>query len=97
MRPLCCDHCGFDHLHQCSVDVYVEKEGAEGLHVQVSSPPLGTYPDPEPPWTPVKIDLDMSGNPSGYRYGTVIKLWCEGCHKLSEWEVVQSKGQTYVE
>ena len=77
-----CPHCGSEHTHHSGVDVYARvQEDAEGYHAKVDR-------------TGVRVDSNLSGNPSSRRDGLVVHLWCEMCYYTHDLLIRQHKGQT---
>jgi hypothetical protein len=82
---LCCEHCGFNYLHQIKVDVF-ERSGEDsnkGLHVTTQG-------------VMASINTDMEGNPSSRRDGIKITFNCENCDGLTYLYIIQHKGCTYI-
>jgi hypothetical protein len=84
-----CAHCGSEYVHQEQVEVFVrlKEDDQVGLHVTVKGGQDAV----------LEIDHSMKGNPSARRQGVAIRLWCEACDKRSTFEVVQHKGNTFIE
>lgn len=83
--PVRCSHCGFDYTHQFETHVFERPEDAKhGNHVTVNN-------------NDVKIDRDISKNPSGRRHGVSILLSCEGCDGITRLDIIQHKGNTLIE
>jgi hypothetical protein len=83
---LLCPKCGNNNLHQFKVETFARVEdSAKGIHVIVEGTDI------------MKLDNDMSGNPSARRDGVSIHFSCESCPQVSVLTVVQHKGTTYLE
>lgn len=81
---LTCPGCGGDYIHHYQVDTYSRHEdGSVGHHVQASV-------------SAVKLDNDLSGNPSTRRHGLSILFWCEYCDDISKMTIAQHKGSTEI-
>lgn len=79
-----CPHCGCENVHHARVDAYARvQEDAEGHHARVDR-------------TGVRVDTDLSGNPSSHRDGIRISMWCECCDFIHDLEITQHKGQTFI-
>lgn len=79
-----CPNCGSENTHHTAVDVYARlREDADGHHARVDR-------------TGVKVDTDISGNPSRRRDGIKINLWCEECNFIHDLEISQHKGNTII-
>lgn len=80
-----CPHCKGDYLHHHLVEVFERQQDApEGLRVSIEHDVVLT-------------DTCMDGNPSARRNGLIIHFECENCEARSKLEIVQHKGQTFVE
>ena len=79
-----CPSCGVNYLHHVAVEVWERKEDKDmGLHVKVGD-------------CEMSVDNNLKGNPSSRRHGLSITFMCEGCHKHHILDVVQHKGQTFI-
>ena len=83
MKEFVCPLCFSSYVHHTKVEVFERKEDEEGLHVSVSG-------------GEVKINTDLSNNPSPRRHGLLIHFWCEGCMREFTCFMAQHKGQTLV-
>lgn len=80
-----CPSCGFNYLHQEVVEIFERVEDAvDGLHVKVEKLSL-------------TADTNLKGNPSRRRHGLTIKFSCEGCNCRPVLEIIQHKGNTFVD
>ncbi|MBA4067973.1 MAG: hypothetical protein C0501_30575 [Isosphaera sp.] len=80
-----CPGCGFEYLHQQSVEVFErDEDDARGTHVTVTR-------------AGAAADADLSGNPSERRQGLKVAFRCEGCWAVSTLALAQHKGHTFVE
>jgi hypothetical protein len=80
-----CPHCGCEFITPTSVNVYSRREDMQmGLHVAVEFYSLSST---------ATID-DLAGNPSPRRSGVTITFACEGCHRVTEIDFAQHKGET---
>ncbi|PHR55051.1 MAG: hypothetical protein COA47_14500 [Robiginitomaculum sp.] len=81
---LCCPSCGSNNIAHKNIDIFDRKEGRKHeFHVSVSE---GV----------VKVDNDLSQNPSGNRGGIKIGFECEGCGEKSLLKITQHKGVTFI-
>lgn len=82
---LTCPSCGGEYLHHDGIEWFDRAEDAEtGDHVSVNK--LG-----------VVVNHSLVGNPSPRRGGLFVTFWCEGCDRRARFELIQHKGQTFVE
>ena len=85
---LACPHCGADEsgtLHQIEATVYFRNEDDHnGVTVRATSA-LDGY-----------IGTDQTGNPSARRDGISVLFSCEQCTATSKLNIVQHKGDTYL-
>ena len=85
---LLCPRCGGDYLHHGQVEVFARTEDAAvGLHTTTSA-------------GDVRVDRDLSGNPSARRHGVTIAFSCELCDEddqaVLRLTIAQHKGQTFL-
>lgn len=85
---LLCPCCHYTYLHHEKVEVFERYEDTEsgrpsGLHVTIDGG--------------VKIDRDVTENPSSRRDGLKIFFWCEGCGAKPVLTLLQHKGNTGVD
>lgn len=82
---LICPGCKCDNLHQYRVDVFFrEKEDSQkGYAVTISDKGVIT-------------NSEMKDNPSQRRDGMFVRFYCEQCDVISQLEIVQHKGTTYL-
>jgi hypothetical protein len=82
---LLCPRCGDDYLHHGRVEVFARTEDATGVHTTVEA-------------ETVRVDRDLTGNPSGRRHGVTIAFSCEGCPDDPDLllTIAQHKGQTFL-
>ncbi len=79
-----CPSCGSNALHHAKVEVFDrEDDEKEGLHVVISD-------------GKVTMDRNLEGNPSRRRNGLSISFWCEDCNVKPVMEIVQHKGNTFI-
>lgn len=86
-HALLCPHCGFDYLHHKLATSY-DPDGEDADHgriAQVSEDQVI-----------VLTNAEMAGNQSPRRNSILILFECEGCGKLSQLNIIQHKGQTFV-
>ena len=84
-QALNCPGCGECFLHQTDVNVYDRVQDAfTGQHVKIQGDGL------------VKIDCNLTGNPSGRRQGLTIAFTCEHCSTAPVLGISQHKGFTMI-
>lgn len=95
-----CPYCGNDNTHQGNVEVYSRGEDSpDGTHVTVTQKPEfgpahgGRLPCGD---GSVKVDRDLSGNPSLRRQGLRLWFWCEFCPHPFSLDISQHKGLTII-
>jgi hypothetical protein len=86
MQTLHCAHCGSECTHHICVKVYNRRneDAADGLYVSVEGLEIIQGTDAH------------TTNPSPRRDGISIIMECEKCPGISEIEIVQHKGGTYL-
>lgn len=82
---LVCPYCTCGYTHQGEIQIFNrEQEDSErGLHVAVDE-------------DTVKIDSNMTGNPSSRRQGMVVRFECENCRRDFKVCIEQHKGHTFM-
>jgi hypothetical protein len=86
-----CPRCGDDYLHHTRVEVFDrEEDAAVGLHTTAGA-------------EDVRVDRDLSQNPSSRRDGIAIAFYCEMCDGNSDGPgpgvvltIAQHKGRTFL-
>lgn len=81
-----CHHCGGDNLHQTNCATYWRD--SEDSEIGAS-----TFSGKEE----ASFCNSMNGNPSPRRDGISITFWCEGCNNISQLDIIQHKGSTYLD
>jgi hypothetical protein len=80
-----CPSCDWSNLHHVGIEIFEREEDAiVGVHVQVED-------------KAVRIDDDLTGNPSARRDGMLIRFTCETCDATPILQMSQHKGSKYVE
>lgn len=80
-----CPICADIYTHQGKVEVFNRSEDSkEGNHVEI----IGDL---------VKVNKDISANPSARRQGVSINMTCEGSQHPFTVDIYQHKGQTFFE
>lgn len=84
-KPMKCPHCRETQgLHHDKIEIFERNDREKhGLHVTVTK---GL----------VKIDTDISKNPSYRRHGLSIYFWCEICTSISVLSISQHKGEELI-
>jgi len=78
-----CAECGYEYIHQYRVEVFERHEDEkECLHVIIENG--------------LSVDRSNKSNPSLRRQGIRIKFYCEGCAYDTVVELLQHKGETFI-
>jgi hypothetical protein len=82
---LLCPRCGEDYLHHGRVEVFDRiEDAATGLHTVADG-------------SGVRVDHDLTGNPSSRRHGVTVAFDCELCDTTGlVLTIAQHKGQTFL-
>lgn len=88
LNQLQCAGCGFEYTHCESIEIFHQVDDTSkknGVHITVKG------------LAELKIDRDISRNPSARRDGVRMTFSCENCDVLSVLTIAQHKGNTFVE
>lgn len=92
---LCCPACAHVNLHHERVEVFERSEDDErGVHVVVDGVHVSHVDASD---ASVKVDMDLTGNPSSRRNGLLVHFYCEMCSWKSVLSLYQHKGATFLE
>ena len=83
---LMCPACGGGNLHHYQTDIYnrSQEDSDTGLFVSVRDQEI------------IQSDFIDKSNPSLRRDGIRLWLTCEGCNRLTTFEIAQHKGETQI-
>ncbi len=84
---LLCPNCGGEYLHHKYVDVWSRVEDEPSVQCVSVNGSVGDVPR----------TIEPSDNCPSLRRGAVsVRFWCEGCDAESVLEIIQHKGQTFI-
>ena len=83
--PLECPYCGGENLHQKNCTTYWR-------NTEDSNFGISTFSADEQ----ALFSANMNGNPSSRRDGISISFWCESCGDISQLDIIQHKGSTFI-
>ena len=84
---LCCPSCGSNYLHHGLVRVYARPTGETGETTISMVKKDGAVKEP----------VESTENPSEKRGAIRITFWCEICNSYPELDIIQHKGNTFVQ
>jgi hypothetical protein len=84
---LCCPHCGDVYLHHSNIIIYERGEDQDAIITTVIDHKDNRVPS---------SSFTTENNPSRRRHGLTIQFWCECCDAISNLNIAQHKGNTFL-